>query len=175
MDDALRMQEIRNDFNGRLAMIGFEGPARDALNAQGLTEARSLVQLSKKDIDKMISHVQTEVKNTVIGRNDIRPSFPFMAVKKFKAFYHYLQYREARGQDLNLMVPLFDDDVMVVWMNHMDELDRISADADPTPPTPLSSFNDWVNWEEQLFTYCAIGGARRRAFPFPTSFALMIV
>ena len=80
-------------FTARLTALGFGAPARDALVAQGLGTARDLCSLSKADIDRMISHVQTEVKNMVVNPAAPRPTFPFVAVKRLKAFYHWIVYR----------------------------------------------------------------------------------
>jgi hypothetical protein len=87
-----------------------------------------------------------------------------VAVKRLKAFYHWIVYRDARGQPLT--PGLFDEAMLTTWMAHMDELDRIDHDAEATLPDPLHSFDNWVTWEERFLSYCANRRSERMGVPF---------
>ena len=139
-------------FTARLTALGFAQPAWAALNAQGLVTAADLCSLSKDDIDKMIAHVQSEVRNTPVDPANPRPIFPFVAVKNLKAFYHWIVYRDARGQALN--PAQFVEPTITKWKTHLIELDRTAMDSEAIKPEPLASFDDWVDWEERFLTYC---------------------
>ena len=150
-------------FTARLTALGFAQPARAALNAQGLVTAADLCSLSKDDIDKMIAHVQSEVRNTPVDPANPRPIFPFVAVKNLKAFYHWIVYRDARGQALN--PAQFVEPTITKWKTHLIELDRTAMDGEATKPEPLASFDDWVDWEERFLTYCRNKRSARTGVP----------
>jgi hypothetical protein len=151
-------------FTARLTAIGFEAPARNAFSAQGLITATDMCSLSKTDIDKMIQHIQTEVRNMPLDPNNPRPVFPFVSVKRFKAFYHWIIYTDARGQ--NLQPGQFTEATLQKWMAHIMELDRNKNDGEAKLPEPLTSFDDWVEWEERLFTFCSNRRSDRTGVPF---------
>lgn len=49
----------------------------------------------------------------------------------------------------------------------MEELDRINSDCEAILPNPLTSFDNWVNWEEHFFMYCTnMRSARTPGIPF---------
>ena len=87
-------------FTARLTAIGFGAPARNAFHAQGLITATDMCTLSKTDINKMIYHIQAEVRNMPLDPANPRPVFPFVSVKRLKAFYHWIIYTVARGENL---------------------------------------------------------------------------
>jgi hypothetical protein len=151
-------------FTARLTALGFQAPARNAFSAQGLITATDMCSLLKDDIDKMIQHLQTEVRNMPLDPNNPRPVFPFLAMKRLKAFYHWIEYTVARGH--NLQPGQFNDATLQKWMAHMVELDRNKNDGKATLPEPLTSFDDWVEWEERLFTFCSNRRSDRTGVPF---------
>lgn len=140
-------------FSVRLTALGFDQPARAALTMQGLTTTTDLCSLSLSDINKLIAHIQHEVRNQPPDPNNPRPTFPFLAVKRLQALFLWCIYRLARGQQASPAD--FNAAAMVRWERRLHEIERNSNDEDVKTAGPLESFNDWVQWEEALLTWAA--------------------
>jgi len=156
------------DFEARLAALGFEVEARNALVSQGLrTTSDMLTLLLTTEVEKCITHLQAEQKNIVQvdpKKPEPKAAFPFVAVKNLKAFYLWIVYREVRGQPLDLT--LFDADTMKKWISREAELDRSKDDREPPEPSALTSFDDWLTFEECVLTWCANTRSSMTKVPF---------
>ncbi len=144
------------DFEARLAALGFGPEARTALLSQGLRTTRDMLNLlSTTEVEKCITHLQAEQRN-IVSKDPKNPqpkaAFPYIAVKNLKAFYLWVCYREVRGQALD--ASSFGNDTMKTWIGREAELDRSKNDREPPEPSTLISFDDWLTFEESLFTWC---------------------
>jgi hypothetical protein len=75
-------------FTMHLTAIGFDNAARTALAMQGLQIDSDLLSFTTpKDLERLITHCQSEVHNMARDLDVPRPVFPFLAVKKLHAFF----------------------------------------------------------------------------------------
>ena len=72
------------------------------------------------------------LQNTPVDPANPRPIVPFVAVKNLKAFYHWIVYREARGQALN--PAQFVEPTITKWKTHLIELDHTTMDGEEDDP-----------------------------------------
>jgi hypothetical protein len=89
------------------------------------------------------------------GSKEPKPkaAFPFVAVKNLKAFYLGKVYHGVRGQPLDST--LFNADATRRWIGCITKLNWLQNNREPAGPLPLISFNEWLTFEECLFTWCA--------------------
>jgi hypothetical protein len=80
------------------ALLGFNNVVRNALVAQGLQNTQDLLTLMIKDLEKFVTHCQNKVHNMARDAAIPCPVFPFLAMKRLHAFYHWAMYQESRGQ-----------------------------------------------------------------------------
>jgi hypothetical protein len=151
-------------FATRLTALGFEQPARTALALQGLQTAADLLSLTTKDLEKLISHCQNEVRNMARDPAIPRPVFPFLAVKRLQAFYLWTSYQDSRGQPIRPV--LFLPAVTMRWMDRIAFLERLENDQEIPTPLPLTSFDDWVAWLESLLAWARHMRSARMGTPF---------
>ena len=82
------MAEHRS-FTACLTRLGFDAPTRELLDGQGLNTIHDLTDLPFTEIDKMIQHLSRWKPRTAGVDDDDEPAptptFPYLAVRKFKA------------------------------------------------------------------------------------------
>jgi hypothetical protein len=131
-------------FTARLTALGFEALARNALAQQGLTTTSDLLSLTIKDLEKLITHCQNEVRNMARDPAVPRPVFPFLSVKRLHAFYLWTVFQDARGQ--TIQPGQFQAPVMARWLDRIAFLETLDNDHEIPNPEPLASFDAWVPW-----------------------------
>jgi hypothetical protein len=124
-----------------------------------------------KDLEKLISHCQNEVRNIVRDPAIPRPVFLFLAVKKLQAFYLWTAYQDSRGQPIHpgLFLPAVMTRWLVDWIAY---LERLKNNHELPTPLPLTSFDDWVVWLESLLAWAHHMRSARMGTPFCIYFAI---
>ena len=147
-------------FNAALGMLGFNEPTREFIVSQGLNTAADLASIPYKELDDLVKHM-TRTKPSPPrpdedDDDDVEEPvmFPYLAVRKLKAFSLWMNYRILRGQAITPVD--FNQIAIAVWLDRVSELQKL-VDSDkaesPSPPPKFTSFSMWPEWEEMLITY----------------------
>ena len=154
------MADVRA-FTASLTRLGFGIPTRELIDKQGICTLGDLTALPFPEIEKMIEHLSRwKPKNPgAEGEDDPNPSptFPYLAVRKFKALRAWADYCILRGG-----VPTPADFVecnVAHFLNHLTELEEFARakkdGAEVKEPPKLASMSSWPTWLELFSTYLA--------------------
>jgi len=148
-------------FSACLNRLGFDVPTRELLETQGIRTIHDLTDLPFPEIDKMIQHLSRWKPKTADVDDDEDPvpgpTFPYLAVRKFKALRSWADYCILRGDVPN--PAQFDDRVMTRFLNRLSELEEVAQakkeDNEGKEPPKLASMTAWPTWVELFTTYLA--------------------
>jgi len=152
------MAEHRS-FTACLTRLGFDAPTRELLDNQGIHTIHDLTDLPFPEIDKMIQHLSRwKPRATDVEEDEDpvpTPTFPYLAVRKFKALRSWADYCILRGDAPN--PAHFDERATTRFLNRLtelEEIDRAKKDGDDTKDPPkLASMTGWPTWVELFTTY----------------------
>lgn len=158
---ALSTMADHPSFSACLNRLGFDVPTRNLLETQGIRTINDLTNLPFPEIDKMIQHLSRWKPRTagVADDEDLAPgpTFPYLAVRKFKALRSWADYCILRGSVPN--PAQFDDRTTTRFLNRLSELEEIAqAKKDGNEgkePPKLASMAAWPTWVELFTTYLA--------------------
>ena len=90
-------------FSACLNRLGFDAPTRELLVDQGIGTIADLTNLPFPEIDKMIQHLSRWRPKVVDDDDDpaAGPTFPYLAVRKFKALRAWADYCILRNEAPN--------------------------------------------------------------------------
>ena len=79
--------------------MGFDIPTRELIDRQGIRTLGDLTALPFPEIEKMIQHLSRwkPRDSGAEGEDDPAPTFPYLAVRKFKALRAWADYCILRG------------------------------------------------------------------------------
>ena len=154
------MAENRS-FTACLTRLGFDVPTRELLDGQGIHTIHDLTDLPFPEIDKMIQHLSRWKPRAADVEDDEEPAptptFPYLAVRKFKALRSWADYCILRGDAPN--PAHFDERAVTRFLNRLtelEEIDRAKKDGDDMKDPPkLGSMTAWPTWVELFTTYLA--------------------
>lgn len=133
-------------YNQALSRCGFNAATRTFINQEGRNSVENLTLMTAADMDLFIKDAKRDQ-----GAN---LSFPFLAVKRLKAFRVWGTHRIR--QDLAAQPAQFTDAACVATMERMQEESEIKAamkDATPDKPPALKTLKGWPKFWEQCKTY----------------------
>ena len=148
-------------FSACLNRLGFDVPTRELLETQGIRTIHDLTDLPLPEIDKMIQHLSRwKPKTADVDEDDDPvpgPTFPYLAVRKFKALRSWADYCLLRGDVPN--PAQFDDRTMTRFLNRLSELEEVAQAKkdgnDAKEPPKLASMTAWPTWVELFITSLA--------------------
>ena len=154
------MAEHRS-FTTCLTRLGFDAPTRELLDGQGIHTIHDLTDLPFPEIDKMIQNLSRWKPRAADVEEDEdpvpTPTFPYLAVRKFKALRSWADYCIFRGGDPN--PAHFDEHAVTRFLNRLtelEEIERAKKDGDELKDPPkLASMTAWPTWVELFTTYLA--------------------
>jgi hypothetical protein len=139
-----------------LTRLGFDIPTRELIDRQGIRTLKALTVLPFPEIDKMIQHLSRWKPRAsgAQGEDDPAPTFPYLAVRRFKALRAWADYCILSGG-----VPSPADFVernvarFLNCLTEFEEIARAKKDGDEfKEPPKLVSLTSWPTWLEFLFT-----------------------
>lgn len=151
-----------NAFNAALTRIGFNIPMAEAMVNEGFDALEVLTEVEESDIDGMIKNIRET--RWLLGANaQGNVTFPFLAIKRFKAMHNWALELRRMGRPLN--VGLYAGAVItnaVAWY----ALDSLRAttleDEVLDKPKELLDLTKWETFWEQWKTYmCRTRGAAK--------------
>ncbi|KAL7575863.1 hypothetical protein ACA910_003179 [Epithemia clementina (nom. ined.)] len=124
---------------------------RRALATQGFSNTEEFQAFPINEVPNMLKTIAKSAPAGVM--------LPYMANLRLQGFWHWLEYRAARGEDLDAGV--WTTPVMAKWTKRVTDLANAtkadSKDA-PKPPEPLKSFLDWESHNELWLAYLVTHG-----------------
>jgi hypothetical protein len=154
------MADVRA-FTACLTRLGFDIPTRELIDKQGIRTLGDLTALPFPEIEKMIQHLSRwKPKDSGAEGEDeaaLSPTFPYLAVRKFKALRAWADYCILRG---DVPTPAdFVERIVARFLNRLTELEEIARakkDGDEVKEPPkLASMGSWPTWLELFSTYLA--------------------
>ena len=142
-----------------LTRLGFDIPTRELIDRQGIRTLGDLTALPFPEIEKMIQHLSRwkPRDSGAEGEDDPAPTFPYLAVRKFKALRAWADYCILRG-DVPSPVDFVERNI-ARFLNRLTELEEIARakkDGDEVKEPPkLASMTSWPTWLELFTTYLA--------------------
>ena len=148
-------------FTACLTRLGFDVPTRELIANQGIRTINDLTALPFPEIDTMIQHLSRwKPKAADVDDDDdpvASPTFPYLAVRKFKALRSWADYSLLRGDAPN--PTLFDERTSLRFLNQLTELEEIARAKkdgdDAKEPPKLMLMTAWPTWIELFMTYLA--------------------
>ena len=146
-------------FSACLNRLGFDVPTRELLEQQGIRTIHDLTDLPFPEIDKMIQHLSRWKPKTADVDDDDDPvpgaTFPYLAVRKFKALRSWADYCLLRGDPPN--PAQFDERATSRFLGRLTEIEEIARakkDGDDIKEPPkLALMTAWPTWLELFTTY----------------------
>jgi hypothetical protein len=115
-------------FTACLTRLGFDVPTRELIANQGIRTINDLTALPFPEIDTMIQHLSRwKPKAADVDDDDdpvASPTFPYLAVRKFKALRSWADYSLLCGDAPN--PTLFDERTSSRFLNRLTELEEIA-------------------------------------------------
>jgi len=90
-----------NAFNAALARVGFNNATAEAMVAEGFDTLDVLSEVEESDIDSMIKNIR-ETRRLLGVNAPGNVTFPFLAIKRFKAMHHWATELRRMGRPLNV-------------------------------------------------------------------------
>lgn len=134
------MADVRA-FTACLTRLGFDIPTRELIDKQGIRTLGDLTALPFPEIEKMIQHLSRwKPKDSGAEGEDeaaLSPTFPYLAVRKFKALRAWADYCILRG---DVPTPAdFVERIVARFLNRLTELEEIARakkDGDEVKESP---------------------------------------
>jgi len=142
-----------NAFNTALTWIGLNGDTAEAMVNEGFNTLEVLTEVEESDIDGVIKDIR-ETRRLLGANAQGNVTFPFLAIKRFKAMHSWAVELRCMGRPLN--VGLYTGPVIAsaVFRYALDSLRATTMEDEVLEkPRELLDLTKWETFWEQWKTY----------------------
>jgi len=157
----------QNAFNAALIRVGFNADTSQAIIDEGFVDLKVLSEVEESDIDQVIKNVR-ETRRILGAQAKGNVTFPFLAIRRFKAMHSWAYELRRTGRQLN--VGLFAGALITtaVLRYTLDAMRSTTTEDEVIDkPKEISDLAKWDVFWEQWKTYM---GRTRGAAKYPLTY-----
>jgi hypothetical protein len=143
----------QNAFNAALLRLGFNADTATAIVDEGFQDLQTLSEIEESDIDQVIKNIR-ETRRVLGVQAQGNVTFPFLAIRRFKAMQSWAYELRRTGRPLN--VGLFAGALITTAvLRYSLESMRLSTVEDETvdKPKEITDLSKWDTFWEQWKTF----------------------